>query len=53
MKFLLLKVTDRDPNIFSCEMIEYFASEPYYPDPGDSSLAIPCEYIILNGLSYH
>ncbi|XKL64665.1 hypothetical protein PGB90_004751 [Kerria lacca] len=33
-------VTDGDTDI-SCEFIEYFTSEPYYPDPADSSVAIP------------
>ncbi|XP_065206043.1 voltage-dependent calcium channel gamma-5 subunit isoform X2 [Planococcus citri] len=33
-------VTDGDTDI-SCEIIHYFSSEPYYPDPADSSVVIP------------
>lgn len=44
---LLLLVPFLAEEVWRCSKIDYFPTEDYSPDPNDSTMAIPCEYMDL------
>ena len=38
---------------YECSSIDYFPNEEYSPDPSDSTMAIPCEYIAARNVRGH
>lgn len=41
--FLLFTAGEKE---LQCTNIEYFPKEEYSPDPNDSTMAIPCEFVL-------